>query len=97
LLAFSLLSLLSLGLWRRKYRKRGPTSSIGQSRDDTIGKIGRLSVPVSPAQHGEVTFAVPVMSSRKWEAIADEEIAAGEEVEVTAIVGNYLRVQRRTI
>lgn len=96
LLLFSLLSLATLALWRRRYRTQGPAPVIGQSRDDTIGKVGVISAAVSPQQTGEIRFTVPVMSSRVWTAIADEAIAVGDEAEVIAIEGNFLRVQRKS-
>lgn len=94
LLAFSLLSLVTLGLWRRKYRQQGPAPVIGQSRDGTIGQTGRITVAVSPEQNGTIAFTVPVMGSREWTATSDEAINAGETAEITAIEGNYLRVRR---
>lgn len=96
LLAFAVLSLTSLAVWRRKYGTRSPRSRVGQSRDDTIGKVGRITADVSPAQTGTIVFTVPVMSSREWTAIADEPLAAGETAEVVAVEGNFLRVKRAT-
>ena len=94
LLAFAMLSLTSLAVWRRKYKAHSPRSLVGQSHDDTIGKIGHITAAVSPAQTGTITFTIPVMSSREWTAIADEAIAVGETAEVVAIAGNFLRVKR---
>lgn len=94
LLAFSVLSLTALAVWRRKYKAQHPSSRIGQSHDDTIGKIGRITAEVSPAQNGTITFTMPVMSSRVWTAVADEAITEGESAEIVSIEGNYLRVKR---
>jgi len=96
LLLFSLLSLVTLALWRRRYRTQGPAPVIGQSRDDTIGKVGQIVGAVSPQHHGTIRFNLPVMGSREWTAVADEAIASGEAAEVIAIEGNYLRVRRAT-
>lgn len=96
LLTFSLLSLISLAVWRRRYQTQGPAPVIGQSRDDTIGKVGIISAAVSPQQTGEIRFTLPVMSSRTWTAIADETIAVGDEAEVVSIEGNFLRVKRKS-
>lgn len=94
LLAFSVLSLGSLALWRRKYRGRTRGSRIGQAQDDSIGRIGTLLESASREQNGRIQFTVPLMGSREWIAIADETIAAGEQAEVIAVEGNYLRVRR---
>ena len=96
LLLFSVLSLVALALWRRRYQTQGPAPVIGQSHDDTIGKVGVISSAVSPQQNGEIRFTVPVMSSRVWMAIADESIGLGEEAEVVAVEGNFLRVKRKS-
>ncbi len=94
LLAFSVLSLISLAVWRRKYQAQQSISRVGQSQDDTIGKIGRITLTVSPEQIGTILFTVPVMSSREWMIISDESIDAGEQAEVISIEGNFLRVIR---
>lgn len=95
LLVFSVLSLVTLGIWRTKYRKQGPAPRVGQAQDDTVGRTGRITEPVSREQQGKIVFTIPVMGSREWVAVADESIAAGEEAVVTRIEGNYLRVQRK--
>lgn len=94
LLAFSVLSLGSLALWRRKYRGKTKASRIGQAQDDSIGRIGTITEAASQQQNGKIQFTVPVMGSRVWVAIADEPVEAGERAEVIAIEGNYLRVRR---
>jgi inner membrane protein len=94
LLVFSMMSLVSLGLWRWKYKSVTPLLRVGQSHDDSIGKTGRMITPVSPEQNGRIAFTVPVMSSREWAVVADESIGAGEQADVVGIEGNYLRVRR---
>lgn len=95
LFAFTLLSVLSLTIWKRNYAPKQPGLRVGQAQDDTIGKVGRLTAAVSPEQNGTITFTVPVMGSREWAAISDQTIEVGEQAEVVAVVGNYLRVQRK--
>lgn len=95
LFAFTLLSVLSLTIWKRNYAPKQPGLRVGQAQDDTIGKVGRLTAAVSPEQNGTIAFTVPVMGSREWAAISEQSIAAGEQAEVVAVMGNYLRVQRR--
>lgn len=95
LFAFASLSVLSLALWRRSYVPEQPKSRVGQAQDDTIGKVGRMTAAVSPEQNGTISFTVPVMGSREWTAISDQTIEAGEQAQVVAVVGNYLRVRRK--
>lgn len=96
LLAFSVLSLSTLAIWRYRYKTQKPGSRIGQSSDDTIGKVGRMTAAVSRTQNGTITFTVPVMSSRAWTAISEETLAVDDEAEVIGIEGNFLRVKRAT-
>lgn len=95
LFAFTLLSVLSLTIWKRNYAPKQPGLRVGQAQDDTIGKVGRMTAAVSPEQNGTIAFTVPVMGSREWAAISGHTIDVGEQAEVVAVVGNYLRVQRK--
>lgn len=96
LLAFSMLSLVSLGVWKFKYQREIPRLRVGQSHDAAIGTSGRISEAVSAQQLGRIVFTMPVMGSRDWVAVSDETLEAGAEAEVTGIEGNYLRVKRKT-
>jgi len=93
LLAFSVLSLSSLALWRTRYGKQSPPSRVGQSHGDAIGQIGKVSEPVSPQQLGRIVFTLPVMGSRDWVIVSDDTIEAGSGAEIVGIEGNYLRVR----
>ena len=96
LVMFAALSLSSLAIWRLNYKKHAHNSRVGQSQGDEIGRIGTISEAVSPKQNGKITFAQGVMGSREWTAIADKEIAAGEEAVIIRIEGNALRVQQKS-
>lgn len=93
-LLFALLSLSSLAIWKLNYRK-SPDLRVGQSQGDEIGRVGTIIEPVSPKQNGRIKFAQGVMGSREWVAIADVEIANGDEAVVIGVEGNALRVQPR--
>ena len=93
LLSFSMLSLISLGVWKLKYAKQAMTTHVGQSRGDAIGRVGYVTEAVSPRHLGRVAFTVPVMGSREWTAISDDDLDAGAEAEVSGIEGNYLRIK----
>jgi membrane-bound serine protease (ClpP class) len=54
---------------------------------ELVGLVGRASTPLSP--EGKV-----FVRGEYWTAEADEEISAGERVEVTAVDGMRLRVRR---
>lgn len=93
LLAFSILSLASLAIWKYGYARQAMRSRVGQSHGDAIGRRGRLTEAVSSQQLGRIVFTLPVMGSREWTVVSDETLEAGMEAEVTAIEGNFLRVR----
>lgn len=95
LVMFAALSLSSLAIWRLNYKKHASNFRVGQSQGEEIGRTGTISEAVSPKQNGKISFAQGVMGSREWAAIADEEIAAGEEAVIVRVEGNSLRVQRK--
>lgn len=96
LLIFAALSLGSLAVWKQFYRREKNNFNIGQSRSDEIGRTGIIIEPVSPRQNGMIEFAQGVLGSRRWEAVASEEIEAGVEAVIVAVEGNRLRVSRKT-
>jgi membrane-bound serine protease (ClpP class) len=55
--------------------------------DELLGLIGEARTPLSP--NGKV-----FIRGEYWSATADQEIASGEPVEVTAVEGMSLRVRR---
>ena len=55
--------------------------------DELLGLVGQARTPLSP--HGKV-----FIRGEFWSAMADQEIASGERVEVTAVEGMSLRVRR---
>lgn len=95
LLSFSVLSMVSLGVWKFKYAQLAPQSHVGQSHGDAIGKVGHVTEAVSPQQMGRIAFTVPVMGSREWTAVSDDAIAAGAKAEIVGIEGNYLRIKEK--
>ncbi|MBW2541458.1 MAG: nodulation protein NfeD [Deltaproteobacteria bacterium] len=55
--------------------------------DELLGQVGEVRTPLNP--NGKV-----FIRGEFWSATADEEIASGERVEVTAVEGMSLRVRR---
>jgi membrane protein implicated in regulation of membrane protease activity len=96
LVMFAALSLSSLAIWKLHYKKEGADLRIGQSQGDEVGRVGTITETVSPRQNGKIVFPQGVMGSREWMAIADHEIAAGEDAAIVRVEGNALRVQKLT-
>ncbi|MEZ0316528.1 MAG: NfeD family protein [Methylophilaceae bacterium] len=95
LLLYSVLSLGSLAIWRRFYKKTGTDLKIGQSEGDEIGRVGIIIEAVSARKNGRIQFAQGVMGSREWAAIANEDIDVGADAVITGIEGNSLRVKKQ--
>jgi inner membrane protein len=79
-------------LWFRYLKPR--TMSLAGSSAQIIGEIGLLTRTVAPFERGEVRFQKPLAGSEVWSCIADEAIAAGERVRVSAVEGNILKVSK---
>lgn len=93
-IAFAVLSLSSLAIWRINYKKTSTHSRVGQSKGEEIGRVGTVLVTVSLKQNGKIRFAQGLMGSREWTAIADETIESGSEATVVAVVGNALKISK---
>ena len=57
--------------------------------DLLVGKIGRVTEPITPDSIGEV-----YVDGKRWRASADEEIKKGERVVVLSLEGVKLRVRK---
>lgn len=90
---FTLSSVTALTVWHKFYKKQAKSSKIGQSHDDTLGRIGIITQPVSAETIGEISFAIPVMGSKTWMAISNDTITPGQHAVIASIEGNYLNVQ----
>jgi inner membrane protein len=93
--AFAILSLSSLAIWRLNYKKTSTDSRVGQSKGDEIGRIGTVIETASLKQNGKIRFAQGLMGSREWTAIADETIESGSDASVVAVVGNALKISKK--
>lgn len=89
---FAFLSLSSLAIWRRYYKKTSIDSRVGQSQGEEIGRVGEIIEPCSVTQNGKILFAQGVMGSREWAAVSDQTIEVGSKATVVAVEGNALRV-----
>ena len=94
LFLFAGLSIGTLVIWRRNYKKNSTDLHIGQSQGDEIGRIGTIVEPISTKQPGRIQFVQGVMGSREWEAVSNENLESGAEAVIVAIEGNSLRVKR---
>lgn len=91
---FAVLSLGSLAIWRRYYKKTEVHYRVGQAQGEEIGRIGVVVEATSATQNGAIRFAQGLMGSREWVAISDELIEVGSNATVVAVEGNTLRITK---
>jgi hypothetical protein len=91
---FAVLSLGSLAIWRRYYKKTEVHYRVGQAQGEEIGRIGVVVEATSATQNGAIRFAQGLMGSREWVALSDEPIEAGSNATVVAVEGNTLRITK---
>lgn len=91
---FAVLSLGSLFIWRRYYKKTDPSFRVGQSQGEEIGRIGVVVEATGPDRNGTIRFTQGLMGSREWTAVSDEPIETGCNAAVVAVEGNTLRIAR---
>ena len=93
-LVFAVLSLGSLTIWRRFYKKTETHYRVGQAQGEEIGRVGEVVADTGPTQAGTIRFAQGLMGSREWVAFSDAPIEAGAQASVVAVEGNTLRISR---
>lgn len=91
---FAALSLSSLTVWRRYYKKTETHYRVGQAQGEEIGRVGIVIEATGPTQNGAIRFTQGLMGSREWAAISDEPIEVGSNAIVTAVEGNTLRITK---
>jgi membrane protein implicated in regulation of membrane protease activity len=94
LVIYAILSLGSLWLWKKYEKKIQVNSRVGQAQGEEIGRTGVMVAACSSKQNGIIRFTQGLMGSREWVAVANMEIAEGEEAKVVAVEGNTLRVEK---
>jgi len=91
---FAVLSLGSLAIWRRYYKKTDTSYRVGQAQGEEIGRVGIVTEATSATQNGVIRFTQGLMGSREWAAVSDEPIEAGSNATVIAVEGNSLRITK---
>ncbi len=91
LLIWVALSSIYIFIWKKFIHDQIKELKVGQS-DSDLGEIGIVISPISKFKEGRVRFDVPVIGSRTWLAIANEDIPVGTEVKLIEIDGQYAKV-----
>lgn len=91
---FIALAPIVLVILKSMFKKTEKDLLVGQSKDDSIGKVGHIITPIKDNNHGYISFNMPVMGSKNWMAISDQSLKIGDLAKVVSIEGNYLKVER---
>lgn len=91
---FAVLSLGSLAIWRRYYKKTDTNYRVGQAQGEEIGRVGIVTEATSATQNGTIRFTQGLMGSKEWVAVSDEPIEVGSNAIVVAVEGNSLRITK---
>lgn len=91
---FAVLSLGSLAIWRRYYKKTDTNYRVGQAQGEEIGRVGIVIEASGPTQNGIIRFTQGLMGSKEWAAVSDEPIEVGSNATVVAVEGNSLRITK---
>lgn len=83
-----------IALWVKVFRAHVHRTRVGLSTGQFTGETGLVTREIRPFQKGQIRFQKPILGAESWEAIADEEIAAGERVQVLDVEGQILRVAK---
>ena len=87
-------SIAFIVLWVKVFRAHVHRTRVGLSTGQFSGETGLVTREIRPFQKGQIRFQKPILGAESWEAIADEEIAAGERVQVLDVEGQILKVAK---
>jgi membrane protein implicated in regulation of membrane protease activity len=91
LILWALLSAAYIIVWKKFIHDKITGAKVGQS-DSDLGEKGIVISPITKYKEGRVRFDIPVIGSRIWLAIADEDIPVGTEIQLVEIDGQYAKV-----
>lgn len=82
-------------LWFRFFKNPDRTKA-GLAKDAFLGETGLIVKPVSELGKGEIRFQKPILGSEVWPVIADEPIPAGERAQIVDVLGQTLKVSKKS-
>ncbi|MEZ4598353.1 MAG: NfeD family protein [Syntrophotaleaceae bacterium] len=93
---FALFSTLCTLLWFRLLRPRMVNeSAFGKSRDEIVGEPGIVIRDAAIAgDKGRCRFAVPLLGREEWPCVCSGPLRLGDQVRVTGVEGQVLRVEK---
>ncbi len=94
LLSYIVFTPIVLGVWHAKFKNKEGDLKIGQSIDETVGKIGHIVATINREKYGYINFSMPVMGAKNWMAVSEQTLRIGELAKVVSVEGNYLKVER---
>ena len=92
LLLWITISVLYFYSWKKFIHSKVDGAKVGRP-DYAIGEVGLVIEDIRVLKPGKVKFEPPVMGSRVWLAISDQEIPKGKKVKIIDILGQYIKVE----
>ena len=94
-LIWTVLSVALTWLWFRYLKPLSiDKTKAGLSRESIVGEIGQVMVVPKAERRGKLRFPAPVLGSDEWLFISQDQLAAGDRVQVVDVSGNSLIVKK---
>lgn len=94
-LIWTLLSVMLTWLWFRYLKPLSiDKTKAGLSRESIVGEVGQVMVVPNAERRGKLRFSAPVLGSDEWLFISQDQLAAGDRVQVVDVSGNSLIVKK---
>ncbi len=93
LLIFAIVAPIGIFLSIKLLKKEKNITLAGQSNDFSKESIGNVTKN-NHSNVGEIEFSMPIMGSKKWQFVSEEQLAEGDKAKVLSVEGNYLKVSK---
>lgn len=93
LLIFAIIAPIGIFLSVKLLKKEKNITLAGQSNDFSKDSVGVVTLN-NHQKIGNIEFVMPVMGSKKWQFISEEQLSEGDKAKVLSIEGNYLKVSK---
>jgi inner membrane protein len=93
LLIFAIVAPIGILLSIKLLKKEKNRTLAGQSNDFSKDSVGNV-IKNNSSSVGDIEFQMPIMGSKKWQFVSDQQLVEGDKAKVLSIEGNYLKVSK---
>ncbi len=93
LLIFTIIAPIGILLSIKILKKNKTITSAGQSNDFSKESIGNITKNNKDSL-GEIEFSMPIMGSKRWQFISEQQLVEGDKAKIVSVEGNYLKVSK---